>query len=72
MTEPAARKSSALKNAWVTRWKIAAEYAVTPQGLVRKKSWPTVRDAYCVAVVPATGRLVVASEADSQLQLIDP
>ena len=31
MTEPAARKSSALKKAWVMRWKMAAEYAPTPQ-----------------------------------------
>jgi hypothetical protein len=31
MTEPAPRKSSALKKACVMRWKIAAEYAATPQ-----------------------------------------
>ena len=30
MTMPAARKSSALKNACVTRWNIAKPYAPTP------------------------------------------
>ena len=30
MTEPAPRNNSALKEAWVTRWKMPAEYADTP------------------------------------------
>jgi hypothetical protein len=30
MTEPAPRKRSALKKAWVTRWKMPAAYAPTP------------------------------------------
>ena len=30
MTAPAPRNIRALKNAWVTRWKIPAEYACTP------------------------------------------
>ena len=34
MTEPAPRKSSALKNACVIRWKMAAEYADTPSATV--------------------------------------
>ena len=34
ITEPAARNSSALKNACVIRWKIAAEYAETPSATV--------------------------------------
>ena len=31
MTEPAPRNSSALKKAWVNRWKMPAEYAPTPR-----------------------------------------
>ena len=34
ITEPAARKSNALKNACVIRWKIAAGYADTPSATV--------------------------------------
>jgi hypothetical protein len=34
MTEPAPRNSSALKNACVIRWKIAAEYAEAPSAVV--------------------------------------
>src|SRR5687767_1725562 len=34
MTEPAARNSTALKKAWVTRWNIAAEYAEAPSAAV--------------------------------------
>jgi hypothetical protein len=34
ITLPAARKSSALKNAWVIRWKIATEYAEAPRATV--------------------------------------
>ena len=30
LTEPAPRNRSALKNAWVNRWKIAATHAPTP------------------------------------------
>ena len=33
ITEPAPRKSSALKKAWVIRWKIPAEKAPTPQAM---------------------------------------
>jgi hypothetical protein len=34
ITEPAARNSTALKNACVMRWKIAAEYADAPSAAV--------------------------------------
>ena len=34
ITEPAARNSTALKKAWVIRWKIAAEYAEAPSAAV--------------------------------------
>ena len=34
ITEPAPRNSSALKKAWVIRWKTAAEYADTPSATV--------------------------------------
>ena len=34
ITEPAARKSSALKNACVIRWNTATEYALAPRATV--------------------------------------
>ena len=33
ITEPAERNSNALKNAWVIRWKIAADHAPTPSAM---------------------------------------
>jgi len=42
MTEPAPRKRRALKNAWVMRWKIAAEYAEAPSATVMYPSWKRV------------------------------
>jgi DNA-binding beta-propeller fold protein YncE len=48
------------------------QYRVTPEGLQQLRTWPTVRDAYSVAVAPRTGRVLVAGESGSQLQLIDP
>ena len=33
LTEPAPRKSSALKNAWVKRWNTAATHAPTPSAI---------------------------------------
>ena len=48
------------------------QYRVTPGGLQQLRAFPTVRDAYDVAVVPATGRVVVAGESGSLLQLLDP
>ncbi len=36
------------------------------------RSWPTLRQPNDVAVDPTNGRIVVASSADSALQLIDP
>jgi len=51
---------------------LLVQYRVVPDGLQRLRTWPTVRDAYDVAVVPATGRVVVAGESGSELQLIDP
>ncbi len=47
-------------------------FQVTPTGLVPDGTWPTVRDAYSVAVVPQTGQVVVAGESGSQLQVVDP
>ena len=41
-TEPAPRKSAALKKAWVNRWKIAAVHAPTPSAMTMKPSWLTV------------------------------
>ena len=42
MTAPAPRKSSALKKAWVMRWKMAAVKAPTPAPRNMKPSWETV------------------------------
>lgn len=47
-------------------------YRLTADGLEPVRTWPTVRDAYDVVVVPATGRVVVAGESGSELQVIDP
>ena len=33
LTEPEPRKSSALKKAWVKRWKMAAVHAPTPRAI---------------------------------------
>jgi DNA-binding beta-propeller fold protein YncE len=51
---------------------LLVEYRVTPAGLEQLATFPTVVDAYSVAVAPATGRVVVAGESGSQLQLVDP
>ena len=51
---------------------LLVQYRVTPQGLVMAKSWPTVRNAYSVTVAPISGRVVVAGESGSELQVIDP
>lgn len=51
---------------------LLVSYRVGTQGLDQVRTWPTVRNAYSVTVVPATGRLVVLSESESQLQFIDP
>ena len=42
MTLPAPRNSSALKKAWVTRWKMPAAYAPTPTAANMYPSWLTV------------------------------
>jgi len=44
----------------------------TPAGLEQLRTFPTVRDAYDVAVDPGSGRVVVAGESGSVLQLLDP
>ena len=51
---------------------LLVQYRLTDKGLVETRTWPTVRDAYSVTVVPTTGRVVVAGEFESELQLIDP
>lgn len=48
------------------------EYALDNGRLTQVATFPTVRDAYSVAVVPSTGRVVVAGESGSVLQLLDP
>ena len=51
---------------------LLVQYRLTATGLVELRTWPTVRDAYSVTVVPRTGRVIVAGEFESELQLIDP
>lgn len=48
------------------------QLALTPTGLRVTHRYPTVRDAYSVAVDGATGRVFVTSESDSTLQTLDP
>lgn len=48
------------------------EYRLDGTALTRTASFATVRDAYSIAVVPLTGRVAVAGESDSVLQLLDP
>jgi hypothetical protein len=61
MTEPEPRKRSALKKAWATMRKIAAEYAPTPTAITMYPIWETVEKArtffmsdWLVAMVAAT------------------
>ena len=55
-----------------TQDNLLVEYAWDGRRLQRVASFPTVRDAYSVTVVPATGRVVVAGESGSTLQFLDP
>src|SRR5215831_13232602 len=45
IAEPAPKNSRALKNAWVIRWKIAAEYAEAPSAQAMYPSWESVEYA---------------------------
>lgn len=60
--------------AWITATErsLLVEYDVTSAGLRQVATFPTVRDAYSVAVDEASGRVVLASEIDSTLQVIQP
>lgn len=51
---------------------LLVEYRLDGDRLTKVATFPTVRDAYSVTVVPSTGRVVVASESGSVLQLFDP
>ena len=55
-----------------TERNLLVQYRLTAAGLEQTKTYPTVRDAYDVAVVPGTGRVVVAGELGSELQVLDP
>ena len=48
------------------------QLSVTPTGLKVEHRYPTVRDAYSVAVDSASGRVFVTSESESTLQILDP
>ncbi|GAC1444350.1 MAG: hypothetical protein NVS3B26_16140 [Mycobacteriales bacterium] len=51
---------------------LLVEYRLDRGRLTKVATFPTVQDAYSVAVVPSTGRVVVAGESGSILQLLDP
>lgn len=51
---------------------LIVEYHVDGSRLTKLATFPSVRDAYSIVVVPATGRVVVAGESGSVLQLLDP
>lgn len=55
-----------------TQDNLLVEYRWDGTALQRVAAFATVRDAYSVTVVPATGRVVVAGESGSSLQLLDP
>ena len=66
MTEPEPRNSSALKNAWVTMWKIAATYAPEPTARNMYPSCDTVLYAstflmsFCATAIVAANNAVAA------------
>ncbi|OFW62646.1 MAG: hypothetical protein A2135_11215 [Actinobacteria bacterium RBG_16_67_15] len=45
ITDPAPRKSSALKKAWVIRWKMPATCAAAPTAMNMNPSWEMVENA---------------------------
>ena len=51
---------------------LLVEYRLDGTALRQVATFPTVQNAYSVAVVPSTGRVVVAGESGSVLQLLDP
>ncbi len=51
---------------------LLVEYRLDGSRLTRIATFPTVRDAYSVAVAPSNGRVAVAGESGSVLQLLDP
>lgn len=51
---------------------LLVEYDLAFGRLTKLATFPTVRDAYSVAVVPSTGRVAVSGESGSVLQLLDP
>jgi DNA-binding beta-propeller fold protein YncE len=51
---------------------LLVEYVLKSGHLTKVATFPSVRDAYSVAVVPSTGRVVIAGESGSVLQLLDP
>lgn len=57
---------------WITATadNLLVGYDLTPNGLVRAASYPTVRNAYSVAVDSASGTVVVAGESGAQLQFL--
>ncbi|OQC34548.1 MAG: hypothetical protein BWX64_02758 [Acidobacteria bacterium ADurb.Bin051] len=63
ITEPAPRKSSALKNACVPRWKIAAVYAPTPAPTNMYPSCETVEYARTFLMSSCARPIVAANSA---------
>ena len=51
---------------------LLVQYRLHGNRLEQLATFPTVQNAYSVAVVPSTGRVAVAGESGSVLQLLDP
>ncbi len=78
LTDPAPRKRSALKNACVKRWKIAAVHAPTPRAMTMYPSWLIVEYARtflmssCTNASDAPTSTVIPPIADIQLIQLCP
>lgn len=59
---------------WITATgaNLLVSYDVTDHGLVQLATYPTVRDAYAVAVDSHSGAVVVVGTSGAQLQLLQP
>ena len=63
MTEPAPRNNSALNDAWVIMWKIAATYAPLPTARIMYPIWETVEYASTFLMSFWANAMVAANSA---------
>ena len=49
-----------------------ARYDAGPDGLRESGTWPTVQDAYSVAIDEPSGTVVIVGEKQAQLQFLTP